>query len=279
MSIVKPTFSRTPVTLKRPEFDLRKGLVKSPTLPWIPIAVDSVVARETVSGEAPVDGVEVVEWMHYAAADNAVFDAMAEEYNRLGSVLLSGSSDAYIPNRRVGDIRGVSVRGATVSRRGYGEVDTPQGRFRVPNGGKATFAKGDILAWGAIPWCRTVQWVLSLLQWRELARAPITDRVRFAGSDGLVAPNFFSVATRLPVPVATMRIGLTSNRSQTMALKGRGTKGSFEDVLFEDKFDVEAGESEVTYTVFGFPVAPAFTLELQPSDNTETILDYLDIIP
>ena len=279
MSIVRPTFSRAPVTLKRPEFDLKRGLLTSPLLPWVPMAVDSGPARESIRVEVPTDGVEIVGWMHYAAADNAVFDAMAEEYNRLGSQLLSGSGDPYIPGVGVGDLRGVSVRGSTVRTQGYGEAYTPEGTFRVPTGGKATFAMGDILAWGAVPWAGSIQWVLSLLQWPDLARVPITERVRFGGSQGLVAPNFFSVAPTLPVPVATMRIGLTSNKPQALALTGRGTKGSFQDVLFEDKFDIEAGESEVVYTVAGFPVAPAFTLELQPEDKTETVLDYLEVLP
>jgi hypothetical protein len=266
------------VSLKRSEFNLERGLLKSSLLPWVPVAVNSAVAIENVKSAAPVDGVEIVEWMQIAAADNAVFDAMAEEYNKLGSQLLSGSGDAYIPGVRVGDLRGVSVYGSTVTAQGYGEVDTPQGRFTVPVGGKTTFAKADILAWAALPWASTVQWNLTLLQWKELATAPIKDRVRFASSSGFVAPNFFSIPATF-APIRTLKIGMTSDKSQTVAIRGRGTKGVFENVLFEDSFDIDAGESEVVYNVFGFPTAPSFTLELQPADNTQTVLDYIEIIP
>lgn len=217
--------------------------------------------------------------VHNCAADNAVFSGMAEEYNRLASELLSGSGDPYIPGVKVGNIRGESVLGSTVSARGYGTVITPKGNFNVPVGGKATFAKEDILAWAALPKVDPVQWVLTLLQWLDLAVAPIKERVRFASSNGLVAPNFFSVSPRLPVPMATMRIGFTSDKPQTIMIKGRGTKGSFEDVIFEDKFDIDTGESEVIYTVFGFPLVPSFTLELQPANNTMTVLDYLEVFP
>ncbi|MBU2534520.1 MAG: hypothetical protein KKB37_17405 [Alphaproteobacteria bacterium] len=265
--------------LKKSEFDLERDLLRSELLPWVPISVDSTPARAFIRTEAPIDGTEVVEWMHYSAADAAVFDGMCEEYNRLGSQLLSGSGDGYIPGVRVGDLRNVSVRGSTVVGRGYGEVSTPQGVFRVPRGGKSTFCMKDLLAWGALPWAGYVQYSLTLLQWRGLARAPVSRRARFAGSSGFVAPNFISVATRIPAPMSTMRIGLTSNKPQTVAIRGRGTKGAFQDVLFEDSFDIEAGESEAIYNVFGFPFAPAFTLELQPKDGTSTILDYLDAFP
>jgi len=95
----------------------------------------------------------------------------------------------------------------------------------------------------------------------------------------MVAPQFFSCSTRVPAPLGTYRIGLTSNRAQTVVLRGRGTSGAFHDVLFEDKFDIEAGESEVIYNVFGIPFSPAFTMELQPKDGPSTVLDYLEVFP
>jgi hypothetical protein len=267
------------VRLKSAEVDLARGLAKPKTLFWVRSVVDSSLVREQVASEAPIDGVEVVEWMHLAAADNAVFEAMAEEYNRLGSELLSGSGDAYIPGVRVGDLRGESVSGSVVSSRGYGVVITPQGNFNVPVGGKLTIAIKDLLAWAALPWCSAIQWLLTLLQWRDLAKIPVRDRVRFGSSSGLVAPNFFSVTPKAPVPLLTLRIGLTSDKDQDVVIRGRGVKGSYHQVLFEDKFSVESGSNEVMYNVYGFPYVSSFTLELQPSDRTQTVLDYIDVFP
>lgn len=266
------------ITLKKPDFDLKTGLLRSKLLPWAPVEVDSSNAMRILSDEIPLSH-DVVEWMLVATADVAVFDAMSEEYNRLGSELLSSSGDAYIPGVRCGDLRAVSESGYTVRSRGYGRVATPEGEFNVPIRGKTTFAKGNILAWAAIPSPGTgVQWVLTLLQWRDLARAPVKERVRFASSHGLVAPNFFHVPSTW-APVRTLKIGLTSDKPQTVVIRGRGTKGSYENVIFEDKFNVESGESEVVYNVVSFPFVPAFTLELQPSDNTQTVLDYIEILP
>ncbi|MEM4429659.1 MAG: hypothetical protein QXM08_00665 [Thermofilaceae archaeon] len=264
--------------MKRPEFDLKTGLLRSSLLPWAPVEVDSSIAMRRIAEEVPLSH-DVVEWMHVAAADVAVFDAMAEEYNRLGSELLSASGDAYIPGVRCGDLRGESVSGYTVRGRGYGRVITPEGDFNVPVRGKATFAKGSILAWAALPDPGTgVQWVLTLLQWKDLARVPVWERVRFGSSSGLVAPNFFHVPQTI-APVRTLIIGLTSDKRQTVTIRGRGTKGSYERVLFEDSFTVDSGESEIVYNVFSFPSVPAFTLEIQPSDNTQTVLDYIEVMP
>jgi len=266
------------VNLRRPEFDIKKGLMRPSLFPWAPVEVDSSKAMGSVAEVAPLAH-DVVEWMHVATSDLIVFNAMEDEYNRLGSELISSSGDAYIPGVRCGDLRGESVSGYTVRSRGYGTVITPEGSFNVPIRGKTTFAKGSVIAWAAIPDPGTgCQWVLTLLQWRDLARAPVRDRVRFGSSHGLVAPNFFLIPQTV-APVRTLRIGITSDKSQKILIRGRGTKGSYERVLFEDSFEVDAGESEVVYNVLSFPSVPAFTLEIQPSDNTQTVLDYIEIAP
>ncbi|MEM1690494.1 MAG: hypothetical protein QXG48_02780 [Thermofilaceae archaeon] len=266
------------VSLKRAEFDLKRGLMTPSLFPWAPIEIDSSKAMSRVAEVAPLAH-DVVEWMHVATSDLIVFNAMEEEYNRLGSELISASGDGYIPGVRCGDIRAESVSGYTVRSRGYGTVVTPEGTFNVPVGGKATFAKGSVLAWAALPDPGTgCQWVVTLLQWRDLAKAPVRDRVRFGSSRGLVAPNFFLIP-RTVAPVRTLRIGITSDKPQEILIRGRGTKGSYERILFEDSFEVDAGESEVVYNVFSLPSVSAFTLELQPSDNTQTVLDYIEILP
>jgi len=270
------------VKLRSPEFDLKRGLAKSKTLNWLPVSVESADLVATLQEQVPVDGREIVEWMHHAAADNAVFEAFEQEYSVCsagGGSVLSRSGDGYIPGVRVGNLRAESTRGYYVSRRGYTTVYTPRGSFRVPVRGKALFAKGDILAWATLPFTYGIQYLITLLQWTNIARAPITRRVRFPSSHGRVAPNFFHVSTRVPSPICVMRIGLTSNKTQTVQIRGRGTKGSYHNVLFEDSFQIEKGENEVIYYITGFPVVNAFTVEFQPRDGTKTVLDYLYVYP
>jgi len=270
------------VKLRSSEVDFG-GLAKSPTLDWLPVSVESADLLEPLRKEAPVDGKEVVEWMHISAADNAVFEGYGEEYRTCSATsagqIASRSGDGYIPGVSVSGLRAQSVRGYTVRRRGYGVVYTPRGSFRVPVGGKALFANRDILAWAALPRALWVQFCITLLRWLDLAKAPISKRVRFPSSHGKVAPNFFTVGTRLPSPLCVMRVGITSNKKQKMGIKGRGTKGSYHNVLFSDSVEVDKGQSEFLYYVTGFPVVSSFTLELQPEDGTKTVLDYLEVYP
>ncbi|MEM1868565.1 MAG: hypothetical protein QXU90_00425 [Acidilobaceae archaeon] len=271
------SFTIQEVRLKRPEFDLSRGLKTSTLLPWAPTAIDSSLIRPRIAEIVPLSS-EITEWMHWATADIVTFDAMAEEYNSIGSQLLTNSGDAYIPGVRCGDLRGESARGSTVRSRGYGTVITPEGSFNVPVGGKVTIAKRNILGWAALPHAFDIQWILTLLQWKDLASAPVRSRVRFASSSGLVAPNFFLIPRTL-APVRTLMIGITSDKSQQIMIRGRGTEGFYEMILFEDSFKVDAGQSEIICNVFSFPSVSAFTLEIQPSDNTQTVLDYIEILP
>ena len=262
-----------------PKVDLLTGLARPLTLAWVANVIDSSMAREQISRDVPVDGVEVVEWMSWAAADNAVLEAMEIEYNRLGSQVVTGSGDAYIPGVRVGDLSGESVSGYTVSSRGYGVVITPYGGFRVPVRGKATIAIRDLLAWATIPWTGDIQWVLSLIQWKDLATLPVRQRVRFASSHGLVAPQFFSFIARIPLPLVTFIIRMTSDREQEVTLRGRGIEGSYETVIYKTKFKIESGENEIICNVMGTPFVQSHTIEIQPSDHVQTVLDYIDVFP
>ena len=267
------------VELKSPEFDLKRGLAEIKMFDWMPkFAIDANELIDSVKTNIPADGVEIVEWMQYCTADNAIIEAYEEEYGKHSEVR-GASGDGYSPGVYVAGLRCRGNYGRTVRARGYAIVDTPRGSFRVPAGGKATYANKDILAFAAIPHVWSEQIRAILMRWLNLAKAPITKRVRFCSFSGLTAPNFFLISTRIPSPVCLMRIGLTSNKAQTIQIRGRGTKGNYHNILFEDSFKIDKGESETIYYVTGFPVVGQFTLELQPEDNTKTVLDYLEVYP
>ena len=281
MSIIRT--EKREVKLKRPlvdipESEFRRGLAQSTLFPWLPTAVSSKEVLPSVQSEAPIDGKEIVEWMQLATAEGAILDGACEDYNRLGSQLLSGSNDAYIPGLRVGDLRGSSVIGSTVVRQGYGTVITPRGNFNVPVGGSATGIFSDILAWARLKWAGAVQWLLSLLHWRDLASTPINERVRFPNLDGAVAPQFFKVGCMFPPPAMMMHIGFTSDRDQRIALVGR-SPGNYTNQVFSDTIDIPAGQSTMDYLLIGGLPISAFVLHIQPQDNTNTILDSLGVTP
>jgi hypothetical protein len=72
---------------------------------------------------------------------------------------------------------------------------------------------------------------------------------------------------------------ITSDREQEIVLRGRGTRGSYETVVYETKFKVESGENEVLCNIVGIPFVQSHTVEIQPSDNTQTVLDSLEVFP
>lgn len=273
-------FSLKSVVLKNPAPDLSSRLLTaSKLLPWAPAPIDSANALSYVRSEVPEDGSEVVEWMHHAAAANAVLDAYSEEYGRAGSKVLTSSGDGYIPGVRVEDVYVLSERGSVVGGRGYAVVRTPRGDFRVPVGGKASYANADVLAWAAIPWCGSVQFTISLIKWVELITAPIKDRVRFPSVSGLVAPNYVYIASKIPTPIKVLKVGITSGRDQKVVYTARGEKGSYHIKYWSKEVSTPKGSSETVLTVTGFPFVKPFTLEIQPEDGSEAVLDYVEVYP
>ena len=259
---------------------LLRGLPRPRTLSWLPPLTNSEDARELVVENAPIDGEEIVGWMHYAAADMAVFDVFAQSVENNGGQIRFGSNDAYIPGLRLtSNFYAISERGSTVRSRGYGRVRTPYGVVTVNVGDKKTIVFKDFLGWAALPWAGVIQWVLSLLQYAKLPRAPITDKLPFPSSHGKVAPNFVVVSTRIPVPMATLRLEVTSDKAQTMIIRGRSTS-DYTKVLFEQEIDIEEGEGEYVLVLSSFPAPlPSMVMEMQPQDGTRTTLNRLEVFP
>lgn len=261
-----------------PEPEFRRGLAASPTFPWLPTRVSSEEVLPVIQTQSPIDGREIVEWMQLAAAEGAILDQACEDYNRLGSLLISSANDPYLPGMRLGDLSVKSITGSNVVSAGGATVMTPSGNFNVPMGGKALGVFPDILAWARLAWAGSVQWILSLLQWRDLASIPIDQRVRFANLSGAVAPQFFNVSSMFPPPVMVMHLGFTSNRSQKVGICGR-SQGDYTSQLFSDTLDVPAGESTLDYVLIGGLPINSFVLHMQPEDGSETILDSLSVTP
>ncbi|MFQ6075882.1 MAG: hypothetical protein ACE5Z5_07090 [Candidatus Bathyarchaeia archaeon] len=258
--------------------ELVSGLSKPRVLDWAPPGIDTGEVLPTVREQAPTTEPDVVEWMQEAASAKVVLEGAALDYEKPGSELLYASGDGYIPGVSTRGIRFVSTSGYTVRDRGYGVVATDIGRFNVPLGGKTDIIGRDFLAWASLPNVWSIQWTGNLLRWTDLAKAPITNKVRFPSTRGLAAPQFFKVQQNLPIPVVQMTMGLQSDGSQALALKARDLS-DYRNILFEDELEVSPGEQEATYVVTGLPVVPSFVLHLQPEDGRATTLTKLDVMP
>lgn len=257
-------------------FDLERGLIRPAAFGWLmkPYVVDAE-ARDRIAAEAPVDGREVVDWMHDCAAANAVLFGAMEEYDRLGSTLLATSNDPYIPGCALSsDFKFRGETAGLVDSRGYSVVMTPVGTFNVPNESCITIAKGNFLGWTAGTGIRgrIVQWVGTLMRWVELASKPVEERVRCANIAGLVAPQFFNIPAPLALPVNSTTVVVTSDKPQTVLLRGRSPT-DYASVMFDFKQDIPAGQTSILYRVIGLPRTTAHVLEVQPEKGTATVID------
>jgi len=261
-----------------PVFVKDRGLLGSKTFPRLPITLDSKEHFSTVSKEVPMDGVEIVWWMYFAAADNAMLDARCEEYNRLGSQLVGLSSDPYIPGVTVEDCNYQADLGRTVSERGYGVVVTPRGNFNVSAGGRGDGIFRDLLTWGAIPWVAFTQWIGTLLKWKELARTPINDAIGFPNSQGLSGPQYIILQSSRPALRVSVTMGMSCSEAERLNLTWRDPS-DFTRGLAQDWIDLPAGSSEISYTVISFPYVPPSVYHMQPEDLKLTRLDYLRTYP
>jgi len=253
------------------------GLAMPPESPSAPSSIDWDAIMEWSRSQQSLDDPAMVEWMYWAHAANTIISARMEEYKRLGSSLIGESNDPYIPGLKIEDIRFRSELGRVVAERGYANLDTPRGSVRVPVPGKATAVFKDLISWGAVLNAFLVQWTGVLLKWRELATNPDKE-LAFPNFNGLVAPQFFTHSSSIPAPVNIITMRISSNKPQTISIKGRNVD-DYTEVISEMSVNVPEGESESTVVIYGFPVVPPMVIEMQPENMTKTILKSWSVIP
>lgn len=261
-----------------------KGLLKPKFAPYLSETLDPRVYLKQVRAEVPVDGTEIVEWMHGCFVDNAILDSRLDEYNRLGSQVIGQSNDPYIPGCVVEDCSFRSETGKAVSDRGYVILQTPRGNINVDVGSKRPGIFSNLITWGGAPWAGYTQWQGTLLKWRSLASTPITSMVGFPTSINPVTGNFLSAPQYVVMSPSrpALRVGVTEVFSCSVAERLAITyrdPNDYTRVLAADWIDLPAGQSEVSYTVVSFPYVPPTVHEMQPEDNKATALNRFTTSP
>jgi hypothetical protein len=272
-ALTRLSISEPKVKLISSEFVKEKGLARSLYKPELPAALHPKDILSTIRLDAPTDGVEIVEWMQIAAAENTVLQARIAEYNRLGSQQVGQSGDGYIPGVVVEDIKYVSQAGATVSSQGFAVASTPRGNFNVPSLKKAPGIFRDLISWGSMSYLGSVQFGASLLKWKSLAETPITQTVGFyMDARGNAAPNFFVQQPPRPALTVTVRQRFSSDQNQTLKLNFRDPT-DYSRTVGSKSVDIASGESQATYTVSAFPYVPPLIAEIQPQDQVQCKLE------
>jgi hypothetical protein len=256
-------------------FDL-SGLMRSPLRADFPATLNPADHLPRIREMAPIDGTEIVEWMHIAFAENIVLTARVEEYNRLGSQIVGTTGDCAIPACIVEDIRFRSQPGSEVQRQGYAVVVTPRGSYNVPIGGGQTGVYQDLITWGSVPWVGSFQWTGVLLKWKELVETPINQTVGFHMDSACnTAPQFFLATPPRPKVMARHVITLSSGKDQKVKLVYRNPN-DYTKVIADFTVDIPQGTSDIILTFVGFPVPP-MVAEIQPERCVQTKLERYEV--
>jgi len=260
--------------------DLVSGLSKPSIRDWIeepPISSDDVIGR--VRERAPTSSPDVVKWMQDSAAELTVLRGMSMDYSRNDGKISTAGGDGNIPGvAESGMFNFRSWSGGRVRREGYALLNAPGGPYRVPTNGSTTVivgpavGGGPFLGWAGVPgpgsW---IQWRGVLARFKELASRPVTKRVRHPCAGGLVSPLFFMVSTRrLFINAATVNI--SSNKPQTLQLTLRNPS-DYTDKITEFEVDIPKGTSRFRYRIYGGPRSLDHVLQIQPENNTKTIVN------
>ena len=263
--------------------DLRE-LLRPSFAPHLPATLNPREYLTIAKEIAPVDGVEIVEWMQGSFADNAIISSRIDEYNRLGSQVVGFSGDPFYPGVIVEDCGFSSELGRDISARGYAIGITPRGNFRVDVGGKAVGAARDLLTWGGVPWSGYTQWIGALLKWKSLASTPIASTIGFPATLNpvtrgfLSAPQFVVLSPSRPALRVNVSEVFSCGEAERLEVTYRDPN-DYTRVLARDWIDLPAGQSELSYSVISFPYVPPVVHEMQPEDNKTTALNRFTTSP
>ena len=237
-------------------------------------------AFERIVADSPIDGVEIVEWMHDAVYDVLFLDTFSNAAEANGGEIAFATGDGNIPGVKVDrDFYVRRERGYMVSRKGYASVIVRGVEVKVPAPGKKTIILRDFLGWAAVPKVFRIQFVADLLKCIKLPRAPVRDLPFPLTRACLKASVFVYARTRIPSPVVTMRLRLTSAEGETITMRVR-SPSDYRVVWAEREMDVYDGVSEATVTMLSLTPITSFVIELEPEDNCgETLLEKLEVYP
>lgn len=222
-----------------------------------------------------VNGSDVLEWMQYATACNALLDRFQQDY--AGSFVETATGDGYIPGIRLEDIRFKSERGEYVAKNGA-TVITPYGSVKVPVPGKSTIIYKDFIAWAAVVNSWVEQFAGVLLKYLDLVKNP--RNIGIPDFNGAVPSVFFEHSPQIPVPFNRVKLVVSTNKKNDLNLVFRNVNDYTQKVGSKTINIPGKGTYEILMNLFGFPYIPDLVVQFQPSDYTNTVLkEWTILIP
>jgi len=256
-------------------FDIRRiPLETSPLFPQFGKVLATEDVEQRIAQEVPVDGTEVVEWMHAATASNVVMSAREVEYNKHSQVE-TRSGDGYIPGVRLSSIAFSRIRGYDYWRRGYATAVFPGGSRNISRMSVGECISRDFLGWAAAGPQYGIQWTGVTAQVRRLA-TEITSPVGFPNLWGKVAPFFVLQQPNRETQRAEVVMVVDSDRDQRMRVTFRDPN-DFRNVIDEGEIDVPRGRSEIRFVVASYPSVPPVVNQMKPEDGTKSVLTRFEV--
>lgn len=251
-------------------FNLERINIKvSPIYPQYGKVLSTEEVLPKIHSDFPVDGSEIVEWMHDATATMVVLSSREEEYNTHSQIETS-CGDANIPGVACRSIAFERTNGYSYDGRGFATVVTPMGRINIPKFSLQPLVGRDFIAWAMAGAPYGIQWKGALGQLIRLA-SEITQPCGFINIDGFVAPHFVLQQPDKKCEQAIVRMVVDSDRNQRMKITFRDPN-DYTRVIDEGEIDIPSGRSTIEFIVASYPSVPPLVNQMQPENMTRTVL-------
>ncbi len=284
--VIKELFAKRPVIhiggfkVKYKEKDFEDVVADMTAVEWIEKKyqhIDTDKILPLVQKDIPVDGEEILEWMHHAFSANAAISVMQTNAMEVGSYVEGNCDDAYVPGVQVQDISYVSEPSNKITERGYAQLRSPYGIDRVPILDKLTVIKDKMLAWSAIPWVGLKQWAGALLKWVKLAANPFKGHLPNINIGGLSSPQFFA---HIPPHFGfknIVELAIASNKNQRLVLTYRDPRNFTRD-YFRVVIPLRANcIAKVRYKIRSLFGVPPFLVQAEAPDNGLFDVQYYNV--
>lgn len=275
----KPVFHISKLKFTHKSIDFEDIVSKLTGVEWLDGKfqhIDGDKILEIVKKEIPVDGKEILEWMHPAFAANSAISIMSENYIDVNGLAVGRADDPYVPGLVVDDLSFIKEPASVLSENGYARLKSPYGIDRIPLFSKRTVIKQKLLAWAAHIFQGYTQWTGAIVKWLKLPVNPkkALPNIRISG---LTAPIFLAhIPPRFGFKnVVTMEIA--SEKDQKVDIYYRDPR-NFSVAFFKLSVPVRGNSiNRIKFKIRSLSGVPPMVVQYETPDNGLITVNSYDV--